>query len=243
MKIKISAALACFALLFALAFPLTAHADEGAPSLPAKVTAELSSDGVMLPVVKVNGEYSYRIGVYAASDTAYQNPVAEGVSKFVFEKPDKYLLKYTLEKKGEANIYLYTELTVTDEIPPVVTLAETREKYSVGSTVTLDYSATDNSGFAPEVEAKIYRNGAEYLDLDGSNIFKATEEGAYEIIVRATDRGGLTSEVKRSFAVGGENGVKNNKTLIIVLIAAISAVVIAAAVVITVILKGRKKAE
>ena len=189
---------ACLLIVFGTMPAVTAGA-EGL-SLPSATQAELSADGVLLPVLK-DPEISYRIGIYDAQDVDCENPIAQGVYKYVFEKPGEYILCYDVERKGEDAQRLKTLFSVKDDVPPELNVGKTEQSYPLHSEVNLKINAVDNSGFAPNVTVSVFCNGELLENAYNRGSVTLEQTGNYEVVVKATDRGGASTEKTVSFSV------------------------------------------
>ncbi len=156
-------------------------------------------------------------------------------------KAGVYTIKYSaLDGSGNETV-ITRQITIKDDVKPVVSFVENSQKIVEGDLVSLPVVvATDEFGGTPVVEYRVLKNGKEVQILSGNSF--VAERGTYTVIAYATDQFGnksksatITLTVDKAVTV--DNNIGWKVTLIVI------PVVLALGVGVTAFFLFRKKKE
>ena len=169
-----------------------------------------------MPAV-LSDNYTYEISVYDINDTEYTQAIAENVGmQYLFEKPGKYALKYTLVNLETQEItYEYSVVTVIDCKSPVLFLnGAYADYYEAGESVSLlDVSIYDDADTdLTEYSYQVFLNGKE-VTSNVSNGVLTVEGGSYEIVYSAMDKSGNIGTLNVYFNGAGDTTSDNINTV------------------------------
>ena len=148
------------------------------------------------------------------------DPDGKVVKNDKITKAGVYTIKYSaLDGSGNETV-ITRQITIKDDVKPVVSFVEHSQKFVEGDMVSLPVAvATDEFGGTPVVEYRVFKNGKE-VQISSGNRFVA-EQGTYTVIAYATDQFGnksksVTTTLTVDKAVTVDNNIGWKVTLIVV---------------------------
>lgn len=201
------------------------------------IKIQLKNEDVLLPIIKTDGEFSYKIFVYSAADEERKNPLSSGKTTYRFESVGQYDIVYNIEKSGGVTEQVVKKVEVRDETPPVIKELALKKQYLKGDTISLKFYATDDSLYEPTLLYGLTKNGKDYTDKIKGSVFVPDESGKYVFTYSAADKAGNKTELTATFTVSeGKSAV----TTVVIIICCAAALIVAVVVVAIVIVKRRK---
>ncbi len=186
------------------------------PDLPTSLSYKDFAVGIDdITAVDNSGSFNFTCTVF--------DPDGKVVKNDKITKAGVYTIKYSaLDGSGNETV-ITRQITVKDDVKPVVSFVEHSQKFIEGDMVSLPVAvATDEFGGTPVVEYRVFKNGKE-VQISSGNRFVA-EQGTYTVIAYATDQFGnksksVTTTLTVDKAVTVDNNIGWKVTLIVVPVA------------------------
>lgn len=162
---------------------------------------EYVRSGIVLPIIHLEDGQSYKVEVFAEDDTEYLKPLElEDMFTFAPDATGNYRLRYLINDNGLES-YRYETLRIEDTTTPTIEV-KVKVQYSLGETVTLKPSISDNTAHIAVIKYELMYNGKLVSGVTAGGTYLADKAGEYKAKITVTDGGGNSAYKTVNFAVG-----------------------------------------